>query len=127
MHYPIPIHRTGAYADLGLGAGSLPVAERLAEHIVTLPLSPYMTDDEIAHVVDAVRDYRGVDLELESIVESLGFDFQIGAHGVELCTQRQAFVLRRFERIAKDSREIHDRALRRRLTMCHLSQRAERV
>ena len=57
MHYPIPIHRTGAYEDLGLGAGSLPAAERLAEQIVTLPLSPYMTDDEIAHVVDAVRDY----------------------------------------------------------------------
>ena len=57
VHYPIPIHRTGAYEDLGLGAGSLPAAERLAEHIVTLPLSPYMTDDEIAHVVDAVRDY----------------------------------------------------------------------
>ena len=57
VHYPIPIHRTGAYEDLGLGAGSLPAAERLAEQIVTLPLSPYMTDDEIAHVVDAVRDY----------------------------------------------------------------------
>ena len=57
VHYPIPIHRTGAYEELGLGAGSLPVAERLAEHIVTLPLSPYMTEDEIARVVDAVHEY----------------------------------------------------------------------
>ena len=48
MHYPFPIHRTEAYADLGLGAGSLPVAERLAEQICTLPLFPTMTDDELA-------------------------------------------------------------------------------
>ncbi|HTE62167.1 MAG TPA: DegT/DnrJ/EryC1/StrS family aminotransferase, partial [Solirubrobacteraceae bacterium] len=57
VHYPIPIHRTGAYADLGLGAGSLPVAERLAEQICTLPLYPLMPDGEIARVVDAVRDF----------------------------------------------------------------------
>jgi dTDP-3-amino-3,4,6-trideoxy-alpha-D-glucose transaminase len=57
VHYPIPIHRTGAYADLGLGAGSLPVAERLAEQICTLPLFPLMTDDEIARVTSAVQDF----------------------------------------------------------------------
>jgi dTDP-3-amino-3,4,6-trideoxy-alpha-D-glucose transaminase len=57
VHYPIPIHRTGAYADLGLGAGSLPVAERLAEQICTLPLYPLMADDEIARVVEAVQDF----------------------------------------------------------------------
>jgi len=57
VHYPIPIHRTGAYADLGLGAGSLPVAERLAEQICTLPLFPQMTDDEIARVTGAVQDF----------------------------------------------------------------------
>jgi dTDP-3-amino-3,4,6-trideoxy-alpha-D-glucose transaminase len=57
VHYPIPIHRTGAYADLGLGQGSLPVAERLAEQICTLPLFPLMSDDEIARVVAAVQDF----------------------------------------------------------------------
>jgi dTDP-4-amino-4,6-dideoxygalactose transaminase len=57
VHYPIPIHRTGAYAELGLGEGSLPVAERLAEQIVTLPLFPLMTDQEIERVVSAVKDF----------------------------------------------------------------------
>jgi dTDP-3-amino-3,4,6-trideoxy-alpha-D-glucose transaminase len=57
VHYPIPIHRTGAYADLGLGEGSLPVAERLAEQICTLPLYPLMPDDEIARVIEAVHDF----------------------------------------------------------------------
>jgi dTDP-3-amino-3,4,6-trideoxy-alpha-D-glucose transaminase len=58
VHYPIPIHRTGAYAGLGLGEGSLPVVERLAQQICTLPLSPLMTSDEIARVIGAVRDFE---------------------------------------------------------------------
>ena len=57
VHYPFPIHRTEAYADLGLGEGSLPVAERLAEQICTLPLFPSMSDDEVAQVIEAVRDF----------------------------------------------------------------------
>lgn len=58
VHYPIPIHRTGAYADLGLGQGSLPVAERLAEQICTLPLFPAMSDAEVERVVDAVNTFE---------------------------------------------------------------------
>jgi dTDP-3-amino-3,4,6-trideoxy-alpha-D-glucose transaminase len=57
VHYPFPIHRTGAYADLGLGAGSLPVAERLADEICTLPLFPSMSEDEAAQIIDAVQDF----------------------------------------------------------------------
>jgi dTDP-3-amino-3,4,6-trideoxy-alpha-D-glucose transaminase len=58
VHYPFPIHRTEAYADLGMGEGSLPVAERLAEEILTLPLFPTMSDQDIARIVDAVRSFR---------------------------------------------------------------------
>ncbi len=57
VHYPVPVHRVGAYADLGLAAGSLPVAERLAEEICTLPLFPGMSEDETARVVQAVTTF----------------------------------------------------------------------
>lgn len=57
VHYPVPIHRVEAYADLGFGPGSLPVAERLAEEIVTLPLFPGMEDDAVARVIDGVREF----------------------------------------------------------------------
>ncbi len=62
VHYPVPIHRVGAYADLGLPVGSLPVAERLAEEICTLPLYPGMSEDETARVVNGVMtfDRRGL-------------------------------------------------------------------
>jgi dTDP-3-amino-3,4,6-trideoxy-alpha-D-glucose transaminase len=59
VHYPFPIHRTEAYADLGLAEGSLPVAERLAEEILTLPLFPTMSDTDVSRIVDAVRAFRG--------------------------------------------------------------------
>lgn len=59
VHYPFPIHRTEAYADLGLAQGSLPVAERLAQEILTLPLFPTMSDQDVARIVDAVRSFRG--------------------------------------------------------------------
>lgn len=57
VHYPVPIHRVGAYADLGLAAGSLPVAERLADQICTLPLFPGMSEDETAHVIHGVQGF----------------------------------------------------------------------
>lgn len=57
VHYPIPIHRVRAYAELGMAAGTLPVAERLAEQICTLPLFPGMSEDETARVVQAVKEF----------------------------------------------------------------------
>jgi dTDP-4-amino-4,6-dideoxygalactose transaminase len=58
VHYPFPIHRTEAYADLGQGEGSLPVAERMAKEICTLPLFPTMSDAEVEQVVAAVQSFE---------------------------------------------------------------------
>lgn len=57
VHYPFPIHRTEAYAELGMSEGSLPVAERLAEEILTLPLFPTMSDRDVSRIVEAVRAF----------------------------------------------------------------------
>jgi dTDP-3-amino-3,4,6-trideoxy-alpha-D-glucose transaminase len=59
IHYPVPIHRTEAYAALGLGPGSLPVSEALAERILSLPLFPGMTAAELDRVVEAVASFGG--------------------------------------------------------------------
>ena len=57
IHYPTPIHLTGAYADLGMEPGSLPVSEGLAERMCSLPLFPSMTDTEIQKIADAVVSF----------------------------------------------------------------------
>ncbi len=55
IHYPTPVHLTGAYAHLGLPAGSFPVAERAAQQILSLPLFPHITVEQQERVVDQLR------------------------------------------------------------------------
>jgi dTDP-3-amino-3,4,6-trideoxy-alpha-D-glucose transaminase len=57
IHYPVPIHRTEAYAMLGLGPGSRPVSETLAKQICSLPIFPGMTEAELEQVVSAVETF----------------------------------------------------------------------
>jgi dTDP-3-amino-3,4,6-trideoxy-alpha-D-glucose transaminase len=54
VHYPEPIHRQPAYANLA-GRLPLPVSERLCERVVSLPLYPELTDAEAEQVVAVVR------------------------------------------------------------------------
>jgi dTDP-3-amino-3,4,6-trideoxy-alpha-D-glucose transaminase len=61
IHYPVPIHRTGAYADLGLEPGSLPVSEVLAERICSLPMFPGMSEAELEQVAGAVASFTGAE------------------------------------------------------------------
>ncbi|HET9740143.1 MAG TPA: DegT/DnrJ/EryC1/StrS family aminotransferase [Solirubrobacteraceae bacterium] len=56
VHYPVAVHRAEAYADLGLEAGSLPVAEAMAERVCSLPIFPGMTSGQIEAVAAAVRE-----------------------------------------------------------------------
>jgi dTDP-4-amino-4,6-dideoxygalactose transaminase len=56
-HYPQPAHLSPAYAHLGLRAGSLPVTERLARQLLSLPIFPGMTEGQVDTVVDCVRAY----------------------------------------------------------------------
>ena len=58
IHYPTPIHLQPAYADLGLGPGSLPVAERLAGENCSLPIFPAIEDWHIAETAAAVTSFE---------------------------------------------------------------------
>ena len=42
IHYPVPPHLQDAYASLGLQPGSLPIAERLAREVISLPMGPHL-------------------------------------------------------------------------------------
>jgi dTDP-4-amino-4,6-dideoxygalactose transaminase len=57
IHYPYPLHLTGAYKDLGYKKGSFPVAEKFADEIVSLPMFPELTDEQIKAVVAAVKGF----------------------------------------------------------------------
>lgn len=58
IHYPVPLHLTKAYQDLGYrGLGSLPVSESLAGEVLSLPMFPELSDDQIQYTVDAIREF----------------------------------------------------------------------
>jgi dTDP-4-amino-4,6-dideoxygalactose transaminase len=54
VHYPIPVHLQPACADLGYGRGALPVTERLAEEILSLPMYPELTEEQIDYVAEGL-------------------------------------------------------------------------
>jgi dTDP-4-amino-4,6-dideoxygalactose transaminase len=57
IHYPVPVHLTGAFAHLGYGPGSFPQAERAATEILTLPLFPGITEEQQRVVAEALKKY----------------------------------------------------------------------
>ena len=58
VHYPIPIHRQEAYpAEPGHGIGAFPVTERAAQEVLSLPMYPELTANDIERVVDANRTW----------------------------------------------------------------------
>jgi dTDP-4-amino-4,6-dideoxygalactose transaminase len=54
IHYPIPIHLQPAYQDLGYRPGSLPVTERVANEILSLPLYIGLREEEVQTVAQAI-------------------------------------------------------------------------
>lgn len=54
IHYPIPIHLQDAYNDMGYEEGDFPVAEMLAQEIISLPMYPELDEEKISQVTDAV-------------------------------------------------------------------------
>jgi dTDP-4-amino-4,6-dideoxygalactose transaminase len=56
IHYPTPPHLQPAYANLGLPAGSFPIAEALANTMLSLPIGPHLSLTQAARVVTAIRE-----------------------------------------------------------------------
>jgi dTDP-4-amino-4,6-dideoxygalactose transaminase len=55
LHYPIPLHLQNAYKHLGFKKGDFPVTEACAKQILSLPMYPELTADQIQYVVDSIK------------------------------------------------------------------------
>ena len=56
IHYPVPIHLQKAYEFLGHRLGDFPVAEKIASELLSLPMFPELTEEQIAYVADSLKE-----------------------------------------------------------------------
>ena len=56
-HYPTPMHLQGAYADLKIPEGALPLAETISKEELSIPMYYGMTDEEVSYVIDALNNF----------------------------------------------------------------------
>lgn len=55
VHYPIPLHLQECFEYLGYAQGDFPISEKVSHEILSLPMNPYVTDSEIAHIVKGLK------------------------------------------------------------------------
>jgi len=67
IHYPIPLHLQKAYASMGLGRGSFPVAESAAARILSLPMFPHLSSMAQARIVEVVKRVVGTGVPSASV------------------------------------------------------------
>lgn len=57
IHYPVPLHLQDTYKDLGYKKGSFPVAESIADDIISIPMCPMLKDEEIDRVTNKIKEF----------------------------------------------------------------------
>ena len=50
VHYPMPLHLQECFEYLGYNKGDFPISEKVSEEIMSLPMNPYVSDEEIAYI-----------------------------------------------------------------------------
>ena len=58
LHYPVPLHLQPAYRSLGYDKGAFPFAEKAADRMLSLPMYPELTIDEIRYVCDHIVQWQ---------------------------------------------------------------------
>jgi dTDP-4-amino-4,6-dideoxygalactose transaminase len=57
VHYPIPPHLQKAYQDKGYKKGDFPISEEIANDCLSLPMSNYITEDEVEYVINKLNEF----------------------------------------------------------------------
>ena len=57
IHYPIPVHLQKAFEDLGISRGSLPITEKTANEILSLPIFPELTEGQIEKIANTIKSF----------------------------------------------------------------------
>jgi dTDP-4-amino-4,6-dideoxygalactose transaminase len=58
IHYPVPPHRQDAYREMGMLEGTLPITERIHREVLSLPMGPHLTEEQVDSVVQAMHTFQ---------------------------------------------------------------------
>lgn len=58
IHYPVPVHKQELFCNLGYGKLELPVTEKIAKEIISLPVHPFLSEEDICHVADLIKRFE---------------------------------------------------------------------
>jgi UDP-2-acetamido-2-deoxy-ribo-hexuluronate aminotransferase len=56
VHYPVPLHRQPVFAAMNLPEGSFPLSERAGKRVLSLPMHPYLEQEQMERIAGAVRE-----------------------------------------------------------------------
>ncbi len=59
IYYPLPLHLQECFTDLGYRKGDLPVAEAMADRVLSIPIYPELTIEQMEYVCDAIAGFYG--------------------------------------------------------------------
>ena len=57
VHYPMPLHLQECFAYLGYKRGDFPVAEKISDEIMSLPMNPDLSDEEVETIVKSLERF----------------------------------------------------------------------
>jgi dTDP-4-amino-4,6-dideoxygalactose transaminase len=57
IHYPIPPHKQKAYASLYFKDVLFPIANKIAESELSLPIDPFMTNEEVYYIIEKINKF----------------------------------------------------------------------
>lgn len=60
IHYPIPIHMQACYASLGYKEKDFPISEQISQEVLSLPLHPFLTNEQVERVIEIVNNYARI-------------------------------------------------------------------
>ena len=58
IHYPVPPHLQNAYKYLGFSKNNYPISEKLANQVLSLPLGPHMTNQQVQYVCESINKFK---------------------------------------------------------------------